>query len=135
MARVTPRNCSPLDGTIARLAALAVPLGVVALLIHVHRERIFPPDPAAVAADDPAALCFVERANGGIDAMLAEGAIGDQQAALFKTRAEAFCQAQAGKISGPPPLPGSRPQAGHPSFRTASRRTQLLAAGDRYETW
>ncbi len=108
MAQVKPRDSRPagslLDGPLARLAALAVLLGVIALLGWIHRERLFPPDPAAVAADDPAALCFAERAV-DIDAMAAEGTITEAQASLFKSRAEAFCQAQAGGSAGPPPLP------------------------------
>ncbi len=110
MSQVKPQDAKParsaLDGPPARLAALAVLLGVVALLGYVHRERLFPPDPAAVAADDPAALCFAERAA-GIDAMAAEGTITEAQASLFKSRAEAFCQAQAGATAAPPPLPSN----------------------------
>ena len=105
MSEGTPQNHrrSALDGLAARLAALAVLLGVIALLGYVHREWIFPPDP--MAADDPAALCYVERAA-EIDGMAAEGTITEPQASLFKTRAEALCQAQAGGSAGPPPLPG-----------------------------
>lgn len=107
MTQINPQAAKParsrLDGLVARLAALAVLAGTLALLGWVHRERIFPPEPAAVAADDPAALCFAARAA-DIDAMAAEGTITAEQAALFKSRAEAFCQAEAGH-TGPPPLP------------------------------
>ncbi len=108
MSGVESHNASRsrLDGLGARLAALAVLLGVVALLGWVHRERLFPPDPAAVAADDPAALCLAERAA-DIDTMVAEGVVTAAQASLFKSRAEALCQAQAGAGAGPPPPPGN----------------------------
>ena len=104
MTQAAHRNRSVLDGLAARLAALAVLVGVVALLGWIHRERLFPPDPAAVAADDPAALCFAERAV-DIDATAAEGTITEAQASLFKSRAEALCHAQAGGSAEPPPLP------------------------------
>lgn len=110
MTQVNPQAAKPvrsrLDGLAARLAALAVLAGVVALLGYLHRERLFPPDAAAVAADDPAALCLAARAA-DIDAMAAEGTITAAQAGLFKSRAEALCQAQAGGSAGPPPLPSN----------------------------
>lgn len=108
MSKVDSQNASRrrLDGPAARLVALAVLAGVVALLGYVHRERIFPPDPAAVASEDPAALCLAERAA-DIDGMVAEGAITKEQASLFKSRAEALCQAQAGNTGAPPPLPAN----------------------------
>jgi hypothetical protein len=37
--------------------------------------------------------------------MQADGVINEAQAAEFKQRAEAFCQAQFGGGSAPPPLP------------------------------
>ena len=96
---------SPLDGAAARLSALGVILLVLAALAWIHWERIFPPAAQPLAADDPAALCYVERAA-DIEAMEAEGSISAEQAALFKSRAEAFCRAQAGQTSAPPSLPG-----------------------------
>ena len=60
---------------------------------------------AAPAADDPAALCLAARAK-DIDKMQADGVIDAAQATLFKSRAEALCQAQEGQ-GGPPKLPNS----------------------------
>ena len=90
-----------LDGLAARAAALLVLLLVVAGIGWLHRDSLFPAEQAAApAADDPVAQCLAERAK-GIDEMLAQGTIDEGQATLFKSRAEALCQAQHGK-SGPP---------------------------------
>lgn len=95
---------SILDGMAARGVALLVLLLVVAGIGWLNRESLFPPEQAAVPADDPVARCLAERAA-GIDEMRAQGTIDDDQARLFKSRAEALCQAQVGG-SGQPPLPG-----------------------------
>ncbi len=95
---------SPLDRPLARLGALGVFLAVVALLGFIHRDDLFPPPAPAVDPNDPVALCLAERVP-GIEAMLADGTINEDQAKLFTSRAEALCQAQAGQ-GGPPPLPG-----------------------------
>ena len=92
----------PLDGLAARLVALLVLLLVVACIAWVNRDSLFPPEQAEVPADDPVALCLAERAV-GIDKMLAEGTINEGQATLFKSRAEALCQAQQGQSGAPPP--------------------------------
>ncbi len=91
-----------LDRPIARLCAVGVALLMGAALAFMHRDDIFPPEAAEEAADDPVALCLAERAK-DIDAMVAEGTITAAQASLFKSRAEALCQAQLGGGSGPPP--------------------------------
>lgn len=95
---------SVLDRPLARIAAVGVFLGVAAVLAYIHRDDLFPPEPAAIAADDPAAACLAARAK-DIDQMRADGVIDEARAALFKSRAEALCRAQAGQ-GGPPPLPG-----------------------------
>jgi len=100
-----PGSRSPLEGAAARLAALGVILLVLAALGWIHWQRVFPPAAQPLATDDPAALCYVER-TADIDAMQAEGSINAERAALFKSRAEAFCRAQAGQTSAPPSLPG-----------------------------
>ena len=82
-----------LDRPIARGLALLVLLACLTGLAWLERERWFPSETTA-AADDPAALCFAERAA-EIDGMLAEGLIEAQQAEAFKTRAEAMCRATA----------------------------------------
>ena len=97
---------SALDRPIARVAALGVFLCVAAALAFIHREDLMPGSSvAAPAADDPVALCLAARAQ-DIDKMQADGVIDAGQAALFKSRAEALCQAQEGQ-GGPPKLPNS----------------------------
>ena len=96
---------SALDRPLARIAALGVFLCAAGVLALVHRDDLFPPEPAAVAADDPVALCLAARAE-DIDKMRADGVIDEAQATLFKSRAEALCQAQKGQ-GGPPKLPAN----------------------------
>lgn len=93
-----------LDRPIARVCALGVALLMAAALAWMHREDLFPPEAAAPAANDPVALCLAERAA-DIDRMAEEGTISPAQAQLFKSRAEALCQAQVDGGSGPPTLP------------------------------
>jgi hypothetical protein len=91
---------SPLDRPFARLGALGVFFAVAALLGYIHRDDLFPPPAPAVDPNDPVALCLAERAP-GIEVMLADGTIDERQAALFMSRAEALCQAQAGQANAP----------------------------------
>jgi hypothetical protein len=94
-----------LDRPLARIGAVGVALLMVAALAFMHREDLFPPEAAAgLAADDPVARCLAERAV-DIDKMQAEGTINAQQATLFKSRAEALCQAQVGGGNAVPPPP------------------------------
>lgn len=97
-----PKEVSFLDRPIARFCALGVALLMVAALAFMHRDDLFPPEEAAVKADDPVARCLAERAV-DIDKMLADGTITAEQAALFKSRAEALCQAQVGGGNNQPP--------------------------------
>ena len=93
-----------LDRPLARGLALLVFLACLAGLAWLERERWIPSESSA-AADDPAAICFAERAA-EIDGMLAEGVIEAPQAALFKSRAEAMCRATAaGAAPGLPAAP------------------------------
>jgi hypothetical protein len=94
-----PTPNSVLDRPVARLLALGIAGLVVACLAYIHRDDMFPQEVQQIAADDPVALCLAERAA-GIDQMLNDGTIDSGQAGLFKTRAEALCQAQFGQ-SGP----------------------------------
>ena len=96
---------STLDRPLARIGALGVFLCAAAALAFMHRDDLFPPEPAAIAADDPVALCLAARAA-DIDKMRADGVIDEAQATLFKSRAEALCQAQQGQ-GGPPKLPAN----------------------------
>ena len=100
----SPEQVSFLDRPIARVCALGVALLMAAALGFMHRDDLFPPEAAAPAADDPVALCLAARAA-DIDRMVTEGTISPAQADLFKSRAEALCQAQVGQGSGPPTLP------------------------------
>jgi hypothetical protein len=95
-----------LDRPAARVIALACFGLCVAALVYIHRADIWPyPAPEVVAnPDDPFVRCFAERAA-QVDDMVAEGVIGADQAALFKSRAEALCRAQEGGGAGPPGLP------------------------------
>ena len=93
-----------LDRPAARVVALGVALLMAAALAWMHRDDLFPsPESAAPAANGPVARCFAERAA-DIDRMAEEGTITEAQASLFKSRAEALCEAQQGG-GGPPPLP------------------------------
>jgi hypothetical protein len=93
-----------LDRPLARGLALLVFLACLAGLAWLERERWLPSESSA-AAEDPAAVCFAERAA-EIDGMLAEGLIEAQQAEAFKSRAEAMCQATAqGAAPGLPAPP------------------------------
>ena len=97
------QNAAFLDRPAARGVAALVLLLVAASLAWIHRDDLFPPEQAAVPADDPVALCLAQRAA-DIDKMLADGVIQADQAALFKSRAEALCQAQEGHGARPPPV-------------------------------
>ena len=93
-----------LDRPIARGLALLVLLACLTGLAWLERERWLLAETTAIA-DDPAAICFAERAA-EIDGMLAEGLIEARQAEAFKSRAEAMCQATAqGAAPGLPAAP------------------------------
>ncbi len=96
-----PENTtSALDRPWARAVALGVFLAAAALLAWIHRADLLPPEPAAVAADDPVQLCLAGRLP-GIQEMAADGVISAQQAELFSARAAAFCEHQAGTAAVP----------------------------------
>src|SRR3546814_15037788 len=91
----SPKEVHFLDRPVARLCAVGVALLMAAALAFMHRDDLFPPERSAVNADDPVARCLAERAV-DIDKMAAEGTVTGEQAALFKSRAEALCQDQVG---------------------------------------
>ena len=99
-----PGRGSDLDRLPARAVALLIFLAVGAALAWIHRDDLFPQRRAAAVADDPVAKCVAERAT-DIDKMRQDGVIDADRATLFKSRAEALCQAQFGQGSGPPPPP------------------------------
>lgn len=77
---------------LGKVIAVAVMIGSVALVAWHHRDAFVPsagppPDPAEAAF-----LACMEKRGGDIDVMVADGLIGDDQAKLFKTRAEAMCR-------------------------------------------
>ena len=88
------------DRPVARICATAVLLIVLFVLGWMHRDDLFPPE-VPVASDDPVARCFAAR-SAEIDRMVSEGIFSAEQAALFKTRAEALCQAQPDSVPAVP---------------------------------
>jgi hypothetical protein len=77
-----------------KAVAVATMIGSVALVAYHHRDDLLPSE--AGPPVDPAEAAFLEcmdKRGGDIDAMVADGVIGEDQATLFKTRAEAMCRA------------------------------------------
>lgn len=109
MARGT-RHGTFLDRPAARAGALVVFALCAASLVYVHRKDIWSAPKSEVGAtDDPIALCMRDRLA-VIDAQLREGVLNPEQAALFRTRVDALCQAQ-NRRGGPEGLPsGMTPQ-------------------------
>ena len=103
---VAPRPSSALDRPIARIAAVGVAVVAALALGYIHRDDLFPAVAGtAGAAADPVLLCIAER-SADIDGMVSDGTIDEARAALFKSRAEAMCQATVGSGNNAPPLPG-----------------------------
>jgi hypothetical protein len=96
---MTPPPQFFLDRPVARVLAFCVFLACAGALAYLHRADLWPSEARQADADDPFARCFAERAA-DVDRMLADGVIQEEQAALFKTRAEAMCRATSG--SGAP---------------------------------
>ncbi len=96
------RRASALDRPPARVVAFGVFLLAAGALAWMRRDDVFPPE--VVPADDPVSLCAAER-WAGIDEMVADGTVDTARAELFKSRAEALCQAQLGPGPGLPPGP------------------------------
>ena len=101
---------SVLDRPVARIAAVGVALAGLALLGWIHRGDLFPLEsgaPAAMPAEAAYRACVAPRA-----AQLAEslerGELTEDQVALFRSRAEAFCadQAEKGRLPAGPAVPG-----------------------------
>src|SRR3546814_11782154 len=81
-----------LDRPAARLCAVGVALLTAVPLAVMHRDDLFPPERAAVNADDPVARCLAERGI-DIDQVAADGNIPGPQAERFKGPAEALSPA------------------------------------------
>ena len=103
-----PPRTSPVDGRGARIVALLVAAAVAALLAYITWDNFFPPE--RIASPEEAAFqhCMSERAA-GIDEMVRQQAITAEQEALFRSRADALCRAQAA-----PSSPGGAPPVGLP---------------------
>ena len=105
---MSERPPSFLDRPAARWLAVLCAAAALGVLGYMHRDDLFPPEDLGSAADPAFAACYGPRAADA-DKMRREGVINDDQATLFKARAEAYCIAQTrGEASGPPalPLPG-----------------------------
>ena len=91
---MSPARRAFLDRPIARLCAVAVFVLAAGALAYVHRNDWRARDaPIATAADDPIAACMRDRIA-VIDGQLRDGVLKPEQAALFRARVDALCQAQ-----------------------------------------
>jgi hypothetical protein len=101
---------SPLDRPAARLVAVSVALAGLAVLGWIHRGDLFPSETVATPLGPAEAAyhaCVAPR-TAQFAASLERGELTEEQVALFRTRAEAFCadQAQKGRLPARPSLPG-----------------------------
>jgi hypothetical protein len=95
-----------LDGPYARIAALACFALAAGALAYIHRDDLVARQPAAAGvSDDAFSRCFRE-GTAAIETMLSEKSIGEEQARLFRLRAEARCRAQTGTGGPPGQAPG-----------------------------
>jgi hypothetical protein len=91
----SPPPASFLDTVGARIVALAIFLVCAGALVWLNREAWLGLGPQMSAAEQALARCVAER-TGDVDRMLEEGVIDEDQAELFRSRAEAMCVAMAG---------------------------------------
>ena len=101
----SPPPASFLDTVAARILALVIFLVCVGALVWLNREAWLGIAPEMSAAEQALAQCMAER-SGDVDRMLEEGVIGEDQAELFRSRAEAMCVTMAGgagAAQGQPP--------------------------------
>jgi hypothetical protein len=95
-----------LDGPYARVAALACFILAAGALAYIHRDDLVARPPAAAGVtDDVFSRCFRD-GTASIDTMLSETSISEEQARLFRLRAEARCRAQSGTGGPPGQAPG-----------------------------
>jgi hypothetical protein len=112
------------DGWLGRAIALLIAAAAAGLLVWIHRHDLFPRPPAAeTAAAEPDSYTSCTRARGAdIDRMLAEKTIDEERAALFRSRMQAMCRAEAEKAAGAAPgAPGVGP-GGLPPGMVPTRR-------------
>ena len=91
----SPPPASFLDTIGARILALLIFLVCVGALVWLNREAWLGLGPELTAAEQALARCIDER-SGDVERMVEEGVIGEDQAELFRSRAEAMCVAMAG---------------------------------------
>ena len=93
------------DGWLGRGLALLIAVATAGVLVWIHRHDLFPREkPAEAASAEPDAYkdCVAHR-GGDIERMLAEKTIDQERAALFRSRMEAMCRAEAQKAAGGAP--------------------------------
>ena len=78
-----------LDTAPARLLAAAICIAAIAMIVLLQMGYLM----RGSASDGPFTQCLTDRAA-KIDAMVSEGVVSEQQAALFRSRAEALCRTQ-----------------------------------------
>lgn len=99
------RDRSFLDGPYPRLMAAMVLALVIAALLTIHWDDLFPPEQAAVMGDDPVALCIAER-SAEIDAMIEENPQMSSRRETMLARLAPMCEDLVGEgAGGAPPLP------------------------------
>ena len=97
-----------IDRPAARVVAVLCFLLAAAGLAYMHREDLLGATAEAGKIETgPFAACMAER-DAAIDAMVREGAVKEEQAAMFRARAEAMCRAITSETAGagarmPPP--------------------------------
>lgn len=92
-----------LDRPAARVLAACVLVACAAFLTYYHRDVFVAAEDTELVADDALRQCLAER-RGHVDRMVEDGTISEDQAALFRARAEALCRAQTeGQGPGLPP--------------------------------
>jgi len=103
-----------LDRPAARLCAVVVFLLAAGALAYLHRhDWRGRAAPATAEAEDPIAACMRDRIA-VIDGQLRDGVLKPEQAALFRARVDALCQAQH-RPAGPDGLPPGMAPAPLPS--------------------
>jgi len=106
MARGTPQRGSALDGPAGRIGAALVLALVVAALLAIHWEDLFPPETVAGGADDPLAACIAGR-EAEIAAMIEQNPAMAGRREMLLASVPAMCADElgVGGGGGPPPLP------------------------------
>jgi len=100
-----PPPHSALDGPAGRIGAALVLALVVAALLAIHWDDLFPPETAAAGGDDPLAACIAER-GAEIEAMIEQNPAMAGRREMLLASVPAMCADQLGEGgSGGPPAP------------------------------